>query len=106
VPRWLDSRAQTRQILIRLCREYQPETWMASRERLPHPARPLSLGRSEARLPPGANEPISRLAFERTAGPKESADAEGGHFGLLYHPGRVFDEASRRQREFLEKHLA
>ena len=54
---------------------------------------------------PGAEEAVSRLAFNRAAGPKELYEVDGGHFGLLYAPGPIFEEVSRRQREFLERHL-
>jgi hypothetical protein len=54
---------------------------------------------------PGASDRISHLAFEGAAGPKELVEVEGGHFGLLYHPSTVFDRASLRQRDFLEKQL-
>lgn len=54
---------------------------------------------------PGANAAISRLAFGRAAGPKELLEIGGGHFGLLYHPGDLFDRASRAERDFLARHL-
>jgi len=38
-------------------------------------------------------------------GPKQWNDVAGGHFGLLYWPGDLFDEASRVQTEFLERWL-
>lgn len=52
---------------------------------------------------PGASDAISRLTFARASGPKELVEVEGGHFGLLYHPGPVFDRASQRQRGFLQE---
>ncbi len=55
---------------------------------------------------PGANSDISQIVFERAAGPKEMVAIEGGHFGLLYHPGPIFDSASGKQRVWLEKRLA
>lgn len=55
---------------------------------------------------PGASDAISRLAFDRAEGPKELEVIEGGHFGLLYEPGPVFDRVSQRERDFLVKHLA
>ncbi len=54
---------------------------------------------------PGASDVISRMTFDRASGPKELVEVEGGHFGLLHHPSPVFDRASQRQREFLQKHL-
>ena len=55
---------------------------------------------------PGASSVIAHLAFELVPGPKELLDIDGGHFGLLYHPGALFDLASRAEREFLLRTLA
>ena len=55
---------------------------------------------------PGASSAIARLAFDRVPGPKELLEVDGGHFGLLYHPGALFDLASRAERDFLVRHLA
>jgi uncharacterized protein len=55
---------------------------------------------------PGASSAVSRLAFDLVPGPKELLDVDGGHFGLLYHPGALFDAASRAERDFLIRHLA
>jgi alpha-beta hydrolase superfamily lysophospholipase len=52
-----------------------------------------------------ANYSVSRQAFELIPGPKEWYDIAGGHFGLLYYPSELFDEASRVQIEFLKKWL-
>lgn len=38
-------------------------------------------------------------------GRKEWHDIRGGHFGLLHHPGDVFDEASGVQGDFLRRHF-
>jgi hypothetical protein len=32
-------------------------------------------------------------------------DLDGGHFGLIYYPGELFDEASRVQAEYLTRYL-
>jgi hypothetical protein len=32
-------------------------------------------------------------------------EVDGGHFGLLYHPGALFDLASRAECDFLIQHL-
>jgi hypothetical protein len=37
--------------------------------------------------------------------PKQWYDIRDGHFGLLYHPGDVFDEASRVQADFFTQQL-
>lgn len=49
---------------------------------------------------------VSRLAYELMPEPKEWHDIAGGHFGLLYHPSPLFDEASRIQTAFLRRWLA
>lgn len=54
---------------------------------------------------PGASSDISRLAFQLVAGQKELLEVDGGHFGLLYHPGALFDQASRAERAFLVRTL-
>jgi alpha-beta hydrolase superfamily lysophospholipase len=54
---------------------------------------------------PGASSAVSRLAFDLVPGPKELMEVDGGHFGLLYHPGPLFDLASRAERDFLIRHL-
>jgi len=53
-----------------------------------------------------ANYEVSRLAYELMPEPKQWYDISGGHFGLLYHPGSLFDEASRVQTEFLQRSLS
>ena len=52
-----------------------------------------------------ANYAVARHAYELLQGPKQWYDIAGGHFGLLYYPGELFDEASRVQVEFLRKWL-
>jgi len=54
---------------------------------------------------PGASSAVARLAFELVPGPKELLEIDGGHFGLLYHPGALFDLASRAERDFLIRTL-
>lgn len=54
---------------------------------------------------PGANPQVARRAFDVTPGDKELFDLEGGHFGLLYHPGPIFDTVSGAQRDFLVRRL-
>lgn len=55
---------------------------------------------------PGASPAVARTAYERLDRPKELLEIDGGHFGLLYHPGALFDQVSRAQRDFLVRHLA
>jgi pimeloyl-ACP methyl ester carboxylesterase len=52
-----------------------------------------------------ANYEVARQAYELIPGPKQWNDIAGGHFGLLYHPSKLFDEATRVQTEFLKKWL-
>ena len=50
-------------------------------------------------------EEIARMVYETAPYPKECVDLDGGHFGLVYYPGDIFDYASQMQRDFLLKHL-
>lgn len=52
-----------------------------------------------------ANPEVSRQAFDLIPGEKEWYEIEGGHFGLLYHPSDLFDEASSVQADFLRSRL-
>jgi pimeloyl-ACP methyl ester carboxylesterase len=52
-----------------------------------------------------ANYAVAKQAYELIPGPKQWYDIAGGHFGLLYFPSDLFDEASRVQTEFLKKWL-
>lgn len=52
-----------------------------------------------------ANYSVAKQAYEHIPGPKQWYDISGGHFGLLYFPSELFDEASRVQTEFLMKWL-
>jgi hypothetical protein len=54
---------------------------------------------------PGANPVVARGAFDAAPRPKELLDLEGGHFGLLYHPGAIFGRVSTAEAEFLMHHL-
>lgn len=53
-----------------------------------------------------ANAVVARQAFDQLAGPKHWVEIDGGHFGLLYHPGPLFDQAADRQTVFLQQQLA
>lgn len=52
-----------------------------------------------------ANPEVSRRAFDLLPGEKDWYDIDGGHFGLLYHPSDLFDEASTAQASYLSRHL-
>lgn len=53
-----------------------------------------------------ANYDVSRLTYDLMPDPKQWHDIGGGHFGLLYHPSALFDEAASIQSSFLERWLA
>lgn len=52
-----------------------------------------------------ANPAISRQAFELLPSHKQWYDIAGGHFGLLWYPSELFEEAVRVQRTFLLANL-
>lgn len=52
-----------------------------------------------------ANYEVARFAYDLMPEPKEWYDIRDGHFGLLYYPSEVFEEASRKQTEFLRTRL-
>jgi pimeloyl-ACP methyl ester carboxylesterase len=52
-----------------------------------------------------ANYSVTRQAYELLSGPKQWYDIAGGHFGLLYYPGELYEEASRVQTQFFQKWL-
>jgi hypothetical protein len=54
----------------------------------------------------GAEAEISRSVFNEVQGPKEWVEVEGGHFGLLYYPSPIFDQASKAEINFLKKYLS
>lgn len=54
----------------------------------------------------GANSDIARLAWDLAPQPKQLAEVDGGHFGLLHYPSAAFDQAAAVQCAFLEEHLA
>lgn len=54
---------------------------------------------------PHANPEVSRRMFDLIPGQKVWYDIDGGHFGLLYHPSDLFDEASSVQADFLMSNL-
>ncbi len=55
---------------------------------------------------PGSNSSVARSVFESATVPRELIEIDGGHFGLLHHPGALFDQASQAQVHFLHAHLA
>jgi hypothetical protein len=49
---------------------------------------------------------VARAAVAAAPGEVEIVEIEGGHFGLLWHPGALFDHATAMQRDFLLRVLA
>jgi fermentation-respiration switch protein FrsA (DUF1100 family) len=54
---------------------------------------------------PASAPAVARKVWERLGGPREWQDIEGGHFGLLYWPSELFDQAASAQVRFLRHHL-
>ena len=52
-----------------------------------------------------ANYQVTQAAFELRPGFKRWYEIADGRFGLLYHPGDRFDEATDAQVEFLRSQL-
>ncbi len=52
-----------------------------------------------------ANPAVARGAYDLLGGQKQWYEIDGGHFGLLWYPSELFDEASQAQRDFLVSHL-
>lgn len=53
----------------------------------------------------GADPEVARGIFDLLAGHGELQEIDGGHFGLLFYPGELFDVVSGAQRDFLIRHL-
>ena len=47
------------------------------------------------------NPAVQQAVFDKIVAPKEFFEIQGGHFGLLYSPSKIFDEAAARQVKFL-----
>lgn len=54
---------------------------------------------------PGSRPAVARYAYDQLAGPREWAEIDGGHFGLLYFPSDAYDRAVAAQIRFLSEHL-
>jgi alpha-beta hydrolase superfamily lysophospholipase len=48
---------------------------------------------------------VQDAVFDKIAAPKIFDEIDGGHFGLLWSPGPLFDEAAARQAAFLRSRL-
>jgi uncharacterized protein len=81
-----------------------PEPWNAALC-APHLKAPLLMIVSLEDEMQGANPAVARGAYEAAPEPKEWREISGGHFGLLYHPSDLFDQASAAQSTFLKRWL-
>lgn len=52
------------------------------------------------------NPNVMRATYDLLRCPKQWADIDGGHFGLLYYPSEIFERASALQRDFLVSALS
>lgn len=52
------------------------------------------------------NYAVAKQVYQLMPGSKQWHDIAGGHFGLIYYPSKLFNEASRVQSEFFKKWLA
>jgi hypothetical protein len=52
-----------------------------------------------------ASPAVARETYEALGGPKQWHEIAGGHFGLLWYPSDLFNEASGAQRDFLLANL-
>jgi pimeloyl-ACP methyl ester carboxylesterase len=48
---------------------------------------------------------VAKEVYDLIPGPKDYMEVEGGHFGLLYYPGELFNKASKAQCDFLRRYL-
>jgi uncharacterized protein len=71
----------------------------------PHIRCPVLMQISPVDEMPGADPAVARGVGDSIPGPKEIVEVDGGHFGLLHHPSRWFDDASAAQTEFLRRTL-
>ncbi|MFD2892735.1 alpha/beta hydrolase [Flavobacterium chuncheonense] len=53
----------------------------------------------------GANSDVAKYAFSLAKGPKELIEIDGGHFGLLYYPSALFEQACKEQIRFFKAYL-
>ena len=71
----------------------------------PHIKVPLLLLVAHEDEMPGANSNIARMVFDFAPQPKKLVEIDGGHFGLVYYPSPLFEQASKAQQDFLERYL-
>jgi len=64
----------------------------------------LMAGRNDEMI--HCNPEVTQAVYDLMRCPKQWADIDGGHFGLLYYPSEIFDRASALQRDFLVSALS
>ncbi len=69
----------------------------------PHLTMPVQMmiGRDDEMI--HCNPDLQRAVFDRIPGEKELIEIDGGHFGLLWHPGALFNQAAKAQTDFLRR---
>ncbi len=67
----------------------------------PHITSPVLMQISVVDEMAGADPSVARSVHAAIPGRKALLEIDGGHFGLLHHPSRWFDDASDAQRAFL-----
>ncbi len=72
---------------------------------IPHIKAPLLMMVAYDDEMPGANSDVARFAYSLAPEPKQLVEIDGGHFGLMFYPGKLFDEASTVQTTFFTKYL-
>jgi uncharacterized protein len=81
-----------------------PEPWNAV-VCAPHVKVPVLMIVSPQDEMAGASPKLARMMYEDLAGAKEWMEIDGGHFGLLYYPSELFEQASGAQCRFFKSHL-
>ena len=81
-----------------------PEPWNAV-VCAPHVKVPVLMIVSPEDEMAGASPKLARMTFDALPGVKEWMEIDGGHFGLLYYPSELFDQASSAQCRFFKAHL-
>jgi fermentation-respiration switch protein FrsA (DUF1100 family) len=71
----------------------------------PHLSAPLLMMIAREDEMPGASSRVACMVLKAAPQPKELAEIDGGHFGLLHYPSTLFDRASQTQQDFLARHL-
>ena len=71
----------------------------------PHLAMPVMfmVGRDDEMV--HCSPDVQRAVFDKIKGPKEFVEVDGGHFGILWHPSPLFDQAIKVEINFLRRAL-